>query len=172
MFFPDVSTKAHGNYLPKAFPNYELVFTTKTFQIKDLKELYNLDNVQFIPHGFDPEIHRPLPISEEDKRNFSCDVSFIGTWSPKKEQWLTQLKGDLPHLDLKIWGSQWFKSSSDTIKNFFSFVRTTYIKFHISSSILSHLRFHEDRFYAGVIDLNSSTLKLLMSTVNYLRVNS
>jgi spore maturation protein CgeB len=116
MFFPDVSTKAHGSYLPKAIPNYELIFTTKTFQIKDLRELYGVTEVHFVPHGFDPEIHRPLPLSQEDRRPFECDMSFIGTWSPKKEKWLSELHAALPQYSLKIWGEQWFKAETPNIK--------------------------------------------------------
>jgi spore maturation protein CgeB len=117
MFFPDVSTKAHGGYLPQAIPHYQLICTTKTFGITDLREQYHFTNAHFVPHGFDPEIHRPLPISDVDKRNFSCDVSFIGTWSPKKEAWLSQLKAGIPNVNLKIWGSQWFKATSEGIKD-------------------------------------------------------
>jgi len=116
MFFPDVSTKTHGKLLPIMIPRYKMIYTTKTFGIKDLKDLYGVKDVVFIPHGFDPEIHRPLNLSEEDRRPFTCDVSFIGTWSPKKEQWLAELKTALPNVDLKIWGGQWNKNTTEAIK--------------------------------------------------------
>jgi len=117
MFFPDVSTKAHGGFLPKAIPHYELIFTTKTFGIKDMSELYGVKNSMFIPHGYDPEIHRPLPITDKELKDYGCDASFIGTWSPKKEQWLATIKEQIPELNLKIWGEQWFKSSAPAIQS-------------------------------------------------------
>ncbi len=116
LFYPDVSMTAHGPNIPMAIPLYDLVFTTKTFGITDMKNKFGVKNAQFIPHGFDPEIHRTINIAPEDKQNFGCDVSFIGTWSPKKEQWLTALKQASPNINLKIWGEQWFKASSDTLK--------------------------------------------------------
>lgn len=116
MFFPDVSTKAHGSYLPQTIPLYELIFTTKTFGIKDMKEQYGVQNAHFIPHGYDPEIHRPLPISDKERNFYGCDVSFIGTWSPKKEKWLTMLKEGLPDANVKIWGEQWHKATSEALK--------------------------------------------------------
>ncbi len=116
LFYPDVSMTAHGTNIPKAIPLYDLIFTTKTFGITDMKAKYGVKNAQFIPHGFDPEIHRKLPISDADKNSFDCDVSFIGTWSPKKEQWLATLKRACPDIALKIWGEQWFKSTTTEIK--------------------------------------------------------
>jgi spore maturation protein CgeB len=77
---------------------------------------YGVKTAHFIPHGFDPEIHRKLFISEKDWDKFGCDVSFIGTWSPKKEAWLTALKEKCPDINLNIWGEQWFKSKSVAIK--------------------------------------------------------
>lgn len=117
LFYPDVSMTYHGPNIPKALPMYDLVFTTKTFGIKDMKEHYGVKNAYLIPHGFDPEIHRKLQLGEADKKRFACDASFIGTWSPKKEAWLAKLKESCPDIDLKIWGDQWFKSTSPVIKS-------------------------------------------------------
>jgi spore maturation protein CgeB len=112
-----VSMTAHGDNIPKSIPIYDLIFTTKTFGIKDMEAAYGVKNARFIPHGFDPEIHRKFPISDADKNKFGCDASFIGTWSPKKEAWLTVLKTTCPDISLKIWGEQWFKATSQTIKS-------------------------------------------------------
>ena len=117
LFYPDVSMTNHGVNIPKAIPLYDLIFTTKTFGITDMENKYGVKNAHFVPHGFDPEIHRKLAISNTDRKNFGCDVSFIGTWSPKKEAWLSILKERCPDIDLKIWGEQWYKSTSAIIKD-------------------------------------------------------
>ncbi len=117
MFYPDVSMTAHGENIPKAIPLYDLIFTTKTFGIRDMQEKYTVKNVSFIPHGFDPDIHRPLKITEKDKSVFGCDVSFIGIWSPKKEKLLAHLKQTLPDISLKIWGGQWDKATAGVLKS-------------------------------------------------------
>jgi len=116
LFYPDVSMAAHGPYIPKALPLYDIIFTTKTFGITDLATVYGVKNAHFIPHGFDPLIHKKSDISPEDKAKFGCDVSFIGTWSPKKELWLSILKNTLPEIDLKIWGEQWYKAKAPELK--------------------------------------------------------
>lgn len=117
LFYPDVSTTAHGPNIPKCIPLYDLIFTTKTFGITDMKEQYGVTNTVFIQHGFDPEIHRKLPVSAEDRQQFGCDASFIGTWSPKKEHWLAYLMEHCPDINLKIWGEQWSKAAAPVIKD-------------------------------------------------------
>ena len=121
LFYPDVSMTAHGPNIPKAIPLYDLIFTTKTFGITDMQVKYGVKNAIFIPHGYDPEIHRKLEIGAGDKQKFGCDVSFIGTWSPKKEEWLAALKQKCPGIDLKIWGDQWYKANTQAIKDSIQF---------------------------------------------------
>jgi glycosyltransferase involved in cell wall biosynthesis len=116
LFYPDVSMTSHSKYLRANIPSYDIVFTTKTFGIKDLQYAFNVNCAHFIPHGFDPDIHRRLDISEKDKKFFACDVSFIGTYSPKKEKYLSFLKQQCPNVDLKIWGEQWYKATAPELE--------------------------------------------------------
>ena len=115
-FYPDVSLHTHGPWLRKTLPLYQHIFTTKTFGIHDLNDQLGITNASFIPHGYDPDIHRELPEEMIVQSGFQCDASFIGTWSPKKEKWLSILKSSLPELKLKIWGNQWEKASSGNIQ--------------------------------------------------------
>jgi len=117
LFYPDVSMTAHGDNIPKSIPLYDIVFTTKTFGIKDMQSKYGVKNAHFIPHGFDPDIHRPLPTGDEEQQIFGCDASFIGTWSAKKEAILSRLKEAIPDLNLKIWGDQWWRTTTENIKS-------------------------------------------------------
>ncbi|GHB31382.1 CgeB family protein [Mongoliitalea lutea] len=114
-FYPDVSFHTHGNLLQDSLKLYDKVFTTKSFGIKDMELQLGIKNSCFIPHGFDPEIHRPIP-KDVIPADFFCDVSFIGTYSPKKEKILSYLMDKNPSLDLKIWGSQWEKSKAPNLK--------------------------------------------------------
>lgn len=106
VFYPDVSFLAHGPYIPRCIPLYDHIFTTKTFAADDLAQHFNYprEQVTFIPHGFDPVLHRPLPIIAE---NLRCQASFIGNYSPHKAALLESLALALPGLELKIWGGTW-----------------------------------------------------------------
>ncbi len=106
-FYPDVSFMAHGRHLPAALPAYDWVFTAKSYGVADMRRILGIENSEFLPHGFDPELHRPTPVGEGDRERYGCEVSFIGTWSPKKQAYLEHLSRELPGLDLRIWGMQW-----------------------------------------------------------------
>lgn len=116
-FYPDVSFRTHGSLLAETLPKYDRVFTTKTFGIKDMAEQLGQKNGFFIPHGFDPDIHRPLYYIRDGNLSeiYSCDASFIGTWSAHKEKTLSTIKEILPQLELKIWGEQWGKNTSKNL---------------------------------------------------------
>lgn len=118
LFYPDVSTTTHGPHIPACIPIYDMVYTTKTFGITDMRVKYGARNAEFIPHGFDPDIHRPFAhIGSNERQIFGCDASFIGTWSPKKEKWLAYVMEHMPSLHLKIWGDQWNKATAPAIQS-------------------------------------------------------
>ncbi len=106
-FYPDVSYLVHGPYLPNALREYDWIFTTKSFGARDFKEHLGLTNVSFLPHAFDVRVHRPRKPTKREEVEYGCDVSFIGTWSPKKEALLKQIATLRPEIDLKVWGDQW-----------------------------------------------------------------
>jgi len=111
-YYPDISFMVHGPYIPRTIPLYDYVFTTKSFGIEDMKSQLGVKNISFLEPGFDPEIHRPIHLTDEDYSVYGCDVTFIGTWSPKKEMLLTHLIKSIPQLRLKIWGCQWEKADT------------------------------------------------------------
>ncbi|MBC8029374.1 MAG: glycosyltransferase [Pyrinomonadaceae bacterium] len=115
-YYPDVSFLSHGSYLPRALPLYDHVFTTKSYGVDDMNQQLGITRASFLPPGFDPELHRPVDISDEERHTYQCDVAFIGTWSPKKESLLSSLREKLPNINLKIWGCQWHKAQSPALK--------------------------------------------------------
>jgi len=106
-FYPDVSFRTHGPYLPGALPRYDWIFTTKSFGIRDLQSQLGVRHVSLVHHAFDPELHRPTVPTPSDVERYGCDVSFIGTWSPKKERLLRELHARRPNVRMRIWGEQW-----------------------------------------------------------------
>jgi spore maturation protein CgeB len=113
--YPDVSFRTHGKYLPQTLPLYDWIFTTKTFGLADMKDQLHISNASFIPHGFDPEIHHPGVLDEKWRKEFECDVSFIGTHSLRKEKYLSAIQAAIPGLRLKIWGNGWSRSSAQNL---------------------------------------------------------
>jgi spore maturation protein CgeB len=114
-FFPDVSFLAHGKLIPKCIPRYDHIFTTKTFAARDLQRQFNVpaDKVTFVPHGFDPMIHRKL--EPNNQSSFKCDASFIGNYSPHKASYLAAVVDQLPDIDLRIWGGTWSQNTAPAL---------------------------------------------------------
>jgi spore maturation protein CgeB len=115
-YYPDISFLNHGPYIPRAIPEYDWIFSTKSFGPRDLAELFSVRNSSYLPHAFDPDVHKPRrPGSAEEERIYGCDLSFIGGWCASKEAILTAIAGELPNLHIKIWGSRWQNISSGSI---------------------------------------------------------
>jgi hypothetical protein len=112
LWWPDVSFFAHGPSIPRAVPHYDWVFTTKTFGLADLEARFGVSRASFMPHAFHPEVHRKFRCDASDQERYGCDVSFIGTWSPKKQALLEALVAARPDVKLKIWGMQWEKAGA------------------------------------------------------------
>lgn len=104
-FYPDVSFMSHKSVDPAGFKYYHHIFTTKSFGIRDFREYLGLENVSYLPHGFDHAVHRPLNAGPTLKQD--VDVSFIGTQSTHKQDVLLSLRSQMNLVHLCIWGEQW-----------------------------------------------------------------
>lgn len=116
-FYPDNSFRAHGPYIPAALARYDWVFTAKSFGVEDMRRQLGVTRASVLLHGFDPDLHRPVALSSSDLAAFGCDVSFIGTWSPKKERLLRALRRQRPDVRLRIWGEQWDKAQPGGLRD-------------------------------------------------------
>jgi spore maturation protein CgeB len=103
-YYPDPTFFAYGHLIPEAIPEYDCIFSTKPFLLDEAKEnQLVIRDFQYLPHGYDPEIHRP----EESDQLLQSQVCFIGSQHDKKELLLDSLLEILPSIDLKIWGDRW-----------------------------------------------------------------
>ena len=93
-----------SRHLWNGLPLYDIVVTTKTHNVDRLREK-GAKFVSLSGNAFDPEIHRPVLFTDEEKKEYLCDVSFIGRWEPEREKWLEKVAS----LDVKlnIWGYRW-----------------------------------------------------------------
>ena len=115
-YYPDISFFNHGPYIPKTIPEYDWIFTTKSFGPQDLADAFSVRNCSYLPHGYDPDVHKPRrPCSKEEESEYGCDLSFIGGWCASKEAILTAIAAALPDLRIKIWGSRWHNVSKGSI---------------------------------------------------------
>ncbi len=106
-FYPDVSFFAYGGNLPRALPEYDWIFTTKSFGPRDLRDALGMHNSSFLPHAYDPEVHIPRRVTPELLKFLGADVCFVGSWSLKKQSLLEGLVQRRPKLKIRIWGNSW-----------------------------------------------------------------
>jgi len=114
-FYPDVSFRDHGANIPAVLRFYDSVFTTKSYHGKREIERFGIRELLHVRHGFDPEVHRPLALSPELIRHYGSDVSFVGCWSPEKEQKLLYLLRQGEGISIKVFGIGWKYASSEFI---------------------------------------------------------
>ena len=111
-FYPDVSFLDHGPNIWKCLPLYDCLFTTKSYHLEDSVLRGRVKKMIQVSHGFDPEVHRPIEVTERMRQQYGCDVSFVGCWSPKKEALLARVVSECPGLRIRVWGPGWGRAGT------------------------------------------------------------
>ena len=88
----------------KAIPIYDYIFTLDPAHLPQLKA-YAKGVVDFLPLCCQPEIHRKINLTEEEIKQYSCDICFIGTALPER----TEILKKLLDYNLGVWGEGWQK---------------------------------------------------------------
>jgi len=114
-YYPDTSPTAHGPWLAEALPQYDCVFYTKRYWHEAFRESLGLRESVYLPHGYDPEIHRPCALDDRDRAELGHAVTVIATYTRHKEVVLESLLARMPELDLCIWGHQWRERASSAV---------------------------------------------------------
>lgn len=112
-FYPDTNFVDYGKNIPEALHLYDCVFTTKSFHGEREMQQFGVKDLRHVRHGFDPEVHRPIPLSAEVKTHYCCDVSFVGCWSPENEERILYIVTNRPDLKVKVYGLGWNHSSRE-----------------------------------------------------------
>jgi len=110
-FYPDVSFLDHGSEIWNCLPLYDCLFTTKSYHLEDATLRSRLKDMRLVSHGFDPEVHRPIALNNRLRKEYGCDVSFVGCWSPKKEAMVAAIIHGLPGVSLRLWGPGWGRAA-------------------------------------------------------------
>jgi len=105
-YYPDPTPFQYDKTTPTSIWDYDCVFYTKC-RWRNQPFLDKFRNCLFVPHGYDPEIHRPCPVNQIDVSAYAHDVLVIGSHSSHKETIVDELISLMPSLDLVIWGDRW-----------------------------------------------------------------
>lgn len=89
-----------------ASPYYDFVFTGGSEAYEILEDLA-VKSLHWLPFACDPDLHKPVTLTEEERELYSCDVCFVGSgWEGLYPYRRTYLEA-LVDFDLGIWGPGW-----------------------------------------------------------------
>ncbi len=91
-------------WFTRCIPLYDVIFTTKVYNLEELKTLGARATALFID-AFAPEVHRPLTLTADERARFACEVGFIGTFEEDRARQMLFLaeKG----ITVTVWGNGW-----------------------------------------------------------------
>ncbi len=114
---PDQTWEGHWLLDKRIYGYFDHIFTTKSFGPDDYRTRLNVRSVSLLPHGYDPEVHRPLALGPDSLFGYPPrPVSFIGAWSPAKERWLAHLAEAVGPEQLDVWGDAWERADAAVLQ--------------------------------------------------------
>jgi len=90
-------------------------FFVKDTYVRDTLWKAGLKNVRYLPQCTDPDVHRSVELSEDDKAEYGADVSLIGSLYPYRLKFIEELLEFGP----VIWGKGWSRSGRQEIKQLY-----------------------------------------------------
>jgi spore maturation protein CgeB len=106
-YYPDY----HFNDVPiEAMADYDLVATTKSFQLEALASIMPAEAVAFVHHGYCDGVHRPVVAPDPPP----VDILYVGNASAQKAALMIGLAEALPDAVIRVVGHRWFDHARGT----------------------------------------------------------
>lgn len=85
---------------------YDCVFTTKPLNCRpDELPAMGARRVVMVDKAFDPDTHFPIPLSDDDRRDFGAECGFIGSFEAERAEAMLYLaRNGVP---VRVWGNGW-----------------------------------------------------------------
>jgi spore maturation protein CgeB len=94
--------------LIKAIPFYDHCYIWGKFLLPDLKRL-GAQRTSYLPFAYDPELHQPRTLNNNEMKKLSSDLIFAGTHESPRVEALNYLAD----FNLAIWGNHWNRLPHD-----------------------------------------------------------
>jgi len=101
LLWPDTLLNVSDSLI-SALPMYDLVACYGRLPCAIFGKL-GAGAVEWVPLAGDPVLHPSLVTGNPRPSDYSCDVSFVGTWRPEREEALAAICA-IPEIRVKIWG--------------------------------------------------------------------
>jgi len=111
-FYPDYKFEYPG-FDEQWLRDYDLVATTKSFQVDYLAQRIGAERVALVHHGYVPDMHRRrTPAGREP--HYLWDLGYVGNASANKFDWLSRIVAALPDLSVIVAGHHWRDMAAGT----------------------------------------------------------
>jgi spore maturation protein CgeB len=90
-------------YWKQMASSYDFIFTIQKGECISAIKQAGAGEVHYIPTACDPFFHRPMELSEEEKKKWGSHLSFVGAGYHNRQQMFASLANQ----DFRIWGSEW-----------------------------------------------------------------
>jgi hypothetical protein len=91
-------------YYTKSLPYYDIVFTTKTYNLEELKFL-GASRTELFLDSYDEKTHYPISLTADEMKIFNSDVCFIGTFEKDRAESVFFLAKN--GIAVTVWGNGW-----------------------------------------------------------------
>jgi hypothetical protein len=103
VYYPDYHFD-HPGVTEEKFAHFDLIVTTKSFQVDALAAIAGRDRVVFLHHGYSAV---GTPAETDAPVEMLWDVCFVGNASPHKLSYLQAVAGRLPAIRMLVVGNGW-----------------------------------------------------------------
>ncbi|KXJ99967.1 MAG: hypothetical protein NBKEAIPA_02398 [Nitrospirae bacterium] len=100
-----VENSRHLTYWQQLAPGYEFWFIIQRGSSLDAFKHAGARSVHYLPVAADPVVHRPVTLSDEERRTYGSDLSFVGAGYANRRHLFPQLLRQ--PWTFKIWGNEW-----------------------------------------------------------------
>lgn len=98
------ASHGHSLWYRYGLRHYDLVFTTKKYNLSELK-LFGAVQTRLFLDSYDDNLHKPMQLSESERARFSSDVSAIGAFEEERAESLLHLAKH--GIQVNVWGNGW-----------------------------------------------------------------
>ena len=105
LWITDIPESKGFSLLEESAPFYDHVFYAGTELIEILQNI-GVKTMSWLPFGCDPDYHRPVELTDEERKRYAKDVVFVGALYPSRWETLKELA----EFEIGIWGPHWNKA--------------------------------------------------------------
>jgi spore maturation protein CgeB len=101
-----MNPRHRSRWMERSFGLFDLWVTTKSFNARPEEvPSFGARRVLFVHNSFDPTVHCPVELTEDERREWGADVGFVGTYEAPRAASMLRLAQ--AGFTVRVWGNGW-----------------------------------------------------------------